>query len=264
MKKILISLLFIFAFVLPANSQPSNNLQDCRNIAPYGFPQIRLQNATEICRYSYALLYDNNARISPWTIYTLRSEHALGCIIRNNSFLIDPLIRREYRSNIQDYRHSGYDMGHLIPSGDMNWNQDAHRDSFFLSNISPQHPTLNRGIWRELEYTVRYWALSRGSLVVITGNIYNNSDHIGFNRVAVPDYIYKIITDISANQTLAFLAENTAYLGSNIRQLQSTVTEISRLSGIQFQIPDNPNFRRQLWNTNTRRLTHERSRVCAN
>lgn len=265
MKKLLIVLFFIVCCVLSANAQPSNNLQDCRNLAPFGFPQIRLQNSTEICRHAYALLYDNNARISPWTIYLMRSEYALGCVDRNDSFLSDPLIRREYRSSTQDYRRSGYDMGHLVPSGDMSWNESVQRDSFYMSNISPQHPNLNRGIWRELEYTVRYWALSRGPLIIITGNVYsNNSQNIGFNRVVVPNYIYKIITDVNTNETIAFLAENIQYFGNNIRQIQSTVTEISRLSGIQFQIPDNPNLRRQMWSINTRRLTHERSRSCTN
>jgi endonuclease G len=265
MKKLLIFLFFIFYFVVPANAQPSNSLQDCENLAPYGFPQVRLNNVTEICRRSYALLYDNNSRVSPWAIYILRSEYTLGCFARNNNFLPDPLIRREYRSTIQDYRRTGFYMGHLVPNGDMNWNEQEQRDTFYMSNISPQHPNLNRGLWRELEYTVRYWALTRGPLVVITGNIYRNSEeHIGFNRVVVPTHIYKIITDVTKNETIAFLAENTRYLGNNIRQIQSTVSEISRLSGIRFQIPDNPNLRRQIWSINTRFLTQERSRTCRN
>ena len=40
-----------------------------------------------------------------------------------------------------------------------------------LSNISPQDPDFNRGIWRDLEARVRDWADLHGEVFVVTGPV---------------------------------------------------------------------------------------------
>ena len=47
-----------------------------------------------------------------------------------------------------DYRHSGFDRGHMAPAGDMKWSGDAMRESFIMTNICPQAGDLNRGAWQ--------------------------------------------------------------------------------------------------------------------
>jgi DNA/RNA endonuclease G (NUC1) len=59
--------------------------------------------------------------------------------------------------------------------------------SFFLSNMSPQLPAFNRGIWRSLESAVRAWAESKGSIYVVTGPVFSPyGDEIGSNGVDIP------------------------------------------------------------------------------
>ena len=38
-----------------------------------------------------------------------------------------------------------------------------------MSNMSPQNPSFNRGIWRKIEKRFRDWANIYGELVIITG-----------------------------------------------------------------------------------------------
>lgn len=67
-----------------------------------------------------------------------------------------------------------------------------------MSNMSPQHPSLNRGIWKKLEEKVRDWAVDNEELYIVTGPIFQEGTEyktIGPNSVTVPDYYYKVILD---------------------------------------------------------------------
>ena len=46
------------------------------------------------------------------------------------------------------------------------------KDSFLMSNISPQLPGFNRGIWKRLEEQVRQFALKENTLYVVTGTVF--------------------------------------------------------------------------------------------
>ncbi|MAT77435.1 hypothetical protein CMK14_20115 [Candidatus Poribacteria bacterium] len=78
----------------------------------------------------------------------------------------------------------------------MAWSKDTMSESFFLTNMSPQVPALNRGMWRILEEQIRTWALKEQELYIITGPIIRpNYKTIGPNKVTVPQWDYKIIVD---------------------------------------------------------------------
>jgi len=60
-----------------------------------------------------------------------------------------------------DYSGNGYDRGYLCPTGDMKLNLTSMSETFYMSNMSPQNPSFNRGIWETLESRVRTWALEK-------------------------------------------------------------------------------------------------------
>ena len=92
-----------------------------------------------------------------------------------------------------DYTKSGYDRGHLCPAADMDFNPVAMEESFFMSNISPQAPEFNRGIWKDLETEVRNWAKKEKKIYVVTGPVFrDNKGTIGEDKVTVPGYFFKI------------------------------------------------------------------------
>lgn len=97
-----------------------------------------------------------------------------------------------------DYRRSGYDRGHLAPAADMKVTDEVMSESFFMSNMSPQTPYFNRGIWKQLEEKVREWVSVDDTLYIVTGPIlYVGLPTIGDNEVSVPKFYYKVILDYS-------------------------------------------------------------------
>lgn len=242
----------------------SNQLHDCVHLAPFGFPQVRILDHTPVCRTGYALVHDNAARVSVWTQHMLSPAHVRACGVRPERFEADPLIPSRGRSMPSDYARSGYDQGHLVPNGDQSWHPRVQQETFFMSNVAPQNPTLNRQLWNQLEQTIRAWTHERGDHVIITGVIYRDSDRtIGARQVRVPTHFYKIVTHVASQQSWAFLAENTHVNHRVINRIQSTVHDIQVLSQVQFAQPDNPRLRRPLPSINTRSFNQMRLEVCA-
>ena len=88
----------------------------------------------------------------------------------------------------------------------MKWSRSAMSQSFFLSNMSPQLPAFNRGIWRSLESAVRGWAESKGSIYVVTGPVFSPyGDEIGSNGVDIPTHYWKALYDPAVRRMVGFL-----------------------------------------------------------
>ncbi len=74
---------------------------------------------------------------------------------RLDNFRADIRIPRRFRAGLGVYKGSGYDRGHLVGSANQDELEIQNSETFLLSNMSPQTPSFNRGIWRELEIAVR-------------------------------------------------------------------------------------------------------------
>ncbi|OQY33173.1 MAG: hypothetical protein B6241_08710 [Spirochaetaceae bacterium 4572_59] len=146
---------------------------------------------------NYTLSYNEEFEQADWVAYELTRQEVLGSEKRADNFRSDPLIT-SHSASLNDYRGSGYDRGHLAPAADMKFSPHAMSESFYLSNMSPQDPSFNRGIWKKLEALVRQWAYENKSIYVVTGPVLNKKDYIriGANAVAVPEYYYKVILDM--------------------------------------------------------------------
>lgn len=92
----------------------------------------------------------------------------------------------------------------MCPAGDCTETFESMEETFLLSNIIPQNPELNRGLWKKLENQIRDLVNERGEVIVYTGPVYlpeNSSGGkrymkyqvIGKNDVAVPTHLYKLI-----------------------------------------------------------------------
>src|SRR5690606_20379804 len=93
-----------------------------------------------------------------------------------------------------NYKNSGYTRGHLLPAGDRAFSQDEYNQTFFTSNISPQLAAFNSGIWNSLEMRIRNFVKKNGKVYVVTGGVLtDNLETIGTEKVAVPDYFYKVL-----------------------------------------------------------------------
>ena len=159
----------------------------------------------------YATSYNHQHFQPNWVAYTLSKEKLNGEAERTNDFKVDPKIVPP-TANTKDYTKSGFDRGHLAPAADMSWSPQAMRESFFMSNISPQAPKFNRGIWKKLEEKVRTWAKTKSTLFIITGPILSPdlNQKIGkMNKITIPKLFFKSIADTSHNgKGIAFIMKN--------------------------------------------------------
>ena len=160
----------------------------------------------------YSLSYSNNYEQAEWVAYELkRDELKVPNVKRSRNFRKDSAVRGE-SAHHKDYSNSGYTRGHMAPAGDMAFNEQAMRESFYMSNMSPQTRACNNGIWKELEENVRDWAYDYDHLYIATGPIFDNPrpERIGRVGVAVPDRFFKIILDYTnpKREGIAFIIPN--------------------------------------------------------
>jgi endonuclease G len=155
---------------------------------------------------------------------------------RTNRFFADARLRSSERAELDDYKNSGFDRGHLAPAGDMPTAQ-AMAQSFSLANMVPQAPEHNRGVWaRSVEQATRkYAAKSTGNVYVITGPVFvpsiAESPSIGADRVRVPKYLFKLVYDQDKNMAWVHWHENdNATRGSK----PISYAELVKRTGIEF------------------------------
>ena len=184
----------------------------------------------------YTLSYSDKHKQAEWLIYLLTKKRLLNSSTKRlNNFRPDPAIPK-MSAELVDYKYSGFDRGHLAPAGDMKFSFMAMSESFLLSNISPQHPNFNRGIWLHLEDQVRTWAKTYDSLYIITAGILTDSlSAIGINKVSIPSYFYKIIFRITTIDTSAicFLLPNEP-IENRLQDFVISIDSLENLTEIDF------------------------------
>lgn len=200
-----------------------------------GYPLAHTSDT--ILSYSgFNLAYNEQFEQAAWVAYVLtRDEIESGTIERTDNFRADTSIASG-SATLADYRRSGFDRGHLAPAGDMKWDHLAMSQSFLMSNMSPQRPAFNRGIWRKLETEVRNWAMEKDSLYVITGPLFSPADSlIGENGVGVPGHYFKVLVDLSPpdHDMIAFLLPNSGS-SEELIQFAITVDSLEQLSAYDF------------------------------
>lgn len=191
---------------------------------------------------AYALQYDEKYEQADWVAYELTKDMVEGSKYkRSNKFRADPDVKTG-SANPSDYTKSGYDRGHLCPAADMSWDSVAMLESFYMSNMSPQVPGFNRGIWKRLEEEVRQWAVANKGIYVVTGPILSeNPPTIGKNKVAVPNYYYKVILDYTEPEIkgIGFVLPNK-FSSKPLYYYSVTIDFVEALTGIDFfpELPD--------------------------
>ena len=208
-------------------------------------PQLKRKRTEQIIQHEgYTVSYNADYRIANWVAYVLTDKEARSDKAeRQNKFVVDPLVKGASATN-EDYTRTGYDRGHLAPAGDMKWSEKAMRESFYLSNITPQKPGLNRGIWKELEEQIRLWARENGAVLIATGPVIPDEElnRLGKNRVGVPRQFYKVLCMVVNNQLegVGFLFENRDYGTTPLRQMMVPIDSVEQVTGIDFfpALPD--------------------------
>ena len=213
-------------------SQQFTSAHFCPPFMEFGSPSVGVEF---LCRTGFAVGHDPEARTPAWVIERLGMSSINGGIERTDNFRADPDLLLGRRAELEDYVGSGFDRGHMAPAGDLTWSLQAMTESFYLSNIAPQNPSLNRGAWAKLEEDVRKWVLERTDLIIITGPVFGvDSTVIGASPVRVPVAFYKVIFDPFRREAIGFVYPNSPPASSNIADYQVPVEQIEAVTGMTF------------------------------
>ena len=147
-----------------------------------------------------------------------------------------------------DYTKSGYDRGHLAPNHAIatRYGETAQRKTFAMSNVAPQTPELNRGVWRDVEHRIAdLWTARYGEIWVVVGSISPsaNGETIGGTNIDVPESFYQVIVaqegmDVRA---LAVVFPQQVPWSAWAARYIVTIEELEKMTGLDFN-PELPGF----------------------
>ena len=208
-----------------------NSLLDVR--IPAGVKNVRLPHT------AYISYFNTKHRIPNCVIYELTATQVAQCDApgaekrKNYQFNADPMCSAS--PHWSDYKHSGYDRGHMAPANDMKWSKTSMEESFYMTNICPQLHALNDGCWRKLELAIHRWAKRDKRLIIAAGPVLKNVMHtIGPDRnISVPAAFYKVVYAPNQGRAIGFIFNNEKITGGYASHAVS-VDYVERVTGIDF------------------------------
>jgi len=244
MKKIMSAAVLLLSLVTTSShawdQRPPLSLGACAVHSPWGIAQTRIQ-LQPICRQGYLSAYDPAAKIPNYVAYTLQPGNALGCVPRTNAFVADSSIKGGPRPD--DYAGTGYDKGHGAPDGDLSWDVQVEYESFLMTNMFPQAGSLNRGIWKLLETSIRGWSVQGNTTYTIyVGAVYTPADKTIGAGVVVPSNFYKIVVNQKTGEIAGWVFPHKPpypNLGNDLTKFRVPVADIMSGAGVKFGLPRN-------------------------
>lgn len=250
---------------------------ECSELAYQGFPRLEppLKNSFFVCHKGFALQYAVPVRSALWVVQHLKATDIDNPTVtrEREEFRPDARLPEGITPTPDRFTRTGYDRGHLAPAADFVENPAGMSHSFYTSNIVPQDPGNNRGIWVRLEKNVRAWARQKGEVYVVSGPIYyagakpftpqgwlaltdgrpeyvieeysrqdeeskkkkrERAKRRGARAIGVPSHLYKVIYDPAANTAIAFVVPNVNVPSESLAQYATTVAEVERLTNLRF------------------------------
>lgn len=223
----------------PSNSEhltmgnPSNAVTDVNQFSNYLMDKPQ-----------YAESYNRDNGRPNWTSWHLDSTW-IGSTARQDDFRPDSTLPSSwYHVTASDYSGSGYDRGHMCPSGDRTNSVANNSATFLMTNMIPQAPTNNQQTWANLENYSRTLATSGSELYIVSGGT-GTSGFIANGHVAVPTYTWKVImvlpngtNDVSRVNTstrlIAVFIPNNNSVVSDWKQYRVSVDYVEQMTGYDF------------------------------
>ena len=226
-----------------------------RDLKANGLPKLEA-NEQLVEHAAMTLVYSEENEQAKWVAHIITPDIINGSVGRTNDFRVDPMVltgsaeEKDYftktRKPDSSYTYDGYgfDRGHLAPSADFSWSGIALSESYFYSNMSPQRPEFNQGIWAELEGAIRGYVARNPDvqLYVVTGPILKPGlpkSVRSVNGVTIPEKYFKVVLDLKNGRGIGFVIPNQ---GSELPLIDFalSIDDIEGLTGIDFyaNLPD--------------------------
>lgn len=203
---------------------------------------------------NYSMLYDTSKKMALWVAYPLNGSY-MGDLDRPKNWSYAPGISTADQIDVRygsykERNNPSYDKGHQIPNADRDGNEALQKQTFYVTNQTPQVSSMNQGIWVDLEEQVRRWApgISTDTLFVTTGPIFG-TENIRYatdqsnKKIEVPASYFKVIARVTRDasgkitgaQTLGFIIPNTeAVAKDNYMKYVRSVKEVEEQTGYKF------------------------------
>ena len=173
----------------------------------------RFANTQILCWQGYAVQTNPSTRTPLWTAHRLTPAGVAAArnTLRSSEFFDEPRVFANSIGRMVDYRRSGFDRGHMVPSGDMG-SPELQNETFSMVNIIPQDPTNNRCLWSDIEMAVRMYVHDqRREVYVVTAPLHRAlQPRVIGNGVVVPSHIMKAVYEPASGRSIVFFVENTA------------------------------------------------------
>ena len=239
MKKLVLLLSLLLSVNAYAWTQRApGSVAECAVHIPYGAEHTTLP-LKGLCRQAYLVEYDAANKIPNNVSWTVTPDHVLGCIARTNAFVADQSISNGPTPD--DYAGTGYDKGHAAPDGDQSWDQQVEYESFLMTNMFPQAGSLNRGIWKLLETSVRGWSFQLNTpITTYAGAIYSANDKTIGKGVRVPHAYYKIVINQKTHEVAGWYFPHIApypNLGNDLTKFRRPIVDIQKEAGVTYSYP---------------------------
>lgn len=232
-KKIASTALLILAMMGSALAAIS---QQCPQHTAYGAPVFQAQvGDQELCKTNYAVIHSCSKKNPIAVMEHITPQAISGPAQRRDDFREDPAVHPQCRSRLADYAGQPYDRGHMSAAAGNTQNDVIMSESFFLSNMVPQVPNNNRGIWRILEMQIRNQVAQTGqSLHVVSGAIFAPGHAVIGDGVGVPTHLYKVIINRTTGNVTAYLMPNAPLPVADLPRYRTTVQAVEQATGMRF------------------------------
>jgi DNA/RNA endonuclease G (NUC1) len=216
-------------------------------------PDINNENNYLMVKPQYTLSYNRSKATANWVAWRLESSW-LGSAPRQDDFRPDSTLPLGwYQVTNADYTSSGYDRGHMCPSGDRTNSVENNSATFLMTNIVPQLPANNQGPWEDFENYCRTLAGQGHEIYIFSGPV-GNIGTIAGGRIVVPQYTWKVVLVLpngtndlqrvnKGTRAFGLIVPNFPPLNQNApwRQFRVTVNAVENLTGYNFfsNVPQN-------------------------
>jgi endonuclease G len=252
LKRLLLPLGLLLSLVTPilvsqaVAAQPTKTAPaTCNNFYQGNTPPAAVSAAVPdrviLCERFYATAYSTRLHNPIWTSYRLTKAMSLGaddfkrCC---SSFRPDPQLTPDQQGNDNDYAHTNFDRGHLVPADDAE-TRDDQTHTFIVTNITPQPHKFNDGIWGDLEASLHMLVRDVDVIFVVTGTVFRANPPTMTStvrprrsgdpsRIAIPDFTYKAIFIPSRNIAIGYLMTNAEVSRCTVH----SIADLTRRTGV--------------------------------
>jgi len=216
-------------------------------------PDIANENNYLMPKPQYTISYNRSKATPNWVAWRLDTSW-IGSTQRQDDYRPDPALPAGwYQVQDFDYSGSGYDRGHMCPSGDRTNSVANNSATFLMTNFVPQLSANNQGPWEDLESYCRILASQGNELYIFDGPV-GNQGTISSGRIVVPQYTWKVVLVLpNGANDLQRIGKGTRAFGIIVpnfppvdmqapwRNFRVTVNQVENLTGYDFfnQIPKN-------------------------